>query len=168
MERGFDGERRRRFDAHELYLLSVVFDVPIAYFFIPPPGTGIGELADTHRPVAELYAQRCSARTTQLDAVDARLAEIKIDNPEAADEVLAAIFGARGRSPELARAFPHVAQEAGSARSRSSTATSSTRSPSSSPSSPTKVKALGPPATCDVDLASLAGETRRDLERPEA
>ncbi len=30
MERGFDGERRRRFDAHELYLLSVVFDVPIA------------------------------------------------------------------------------------------------------------------------------------------
>ena len=54
MERGFDGERRRRFDAHELYLLSVVFDVPIAYFFIPPPGTGFAELADTRRPVAEL------------------------------------------------------------------------------------------------------------------
>jgi transcriptional regulator with XRE-family HTH domain len=32
MERGFDGERRRRFDAHELYLLSVVFDVPVTYF----------------------------------------------------------------------------------------------------------------------------------------
>src|SRR5438105_15241382 len=52
MERGFDGERRRRFDAHELYLLSVVFNVPIAYFFIPPPGTGLGELADTRRPIA--------------------------------------------------------------------------------------------------------------------
>ncbi len=37
MERGFDGTRRRRFDAHELYLLSVVFGVPIMYFFIPPP-----------------------------------------------------------------------------------------------------------------------------------
>ena len=30
MERAFDGARRRCFDAHELYLLSVVFDVPIA------------------------------------------------------------------------------------------------------------------------------------------
>jgi transcriptional regulator with XRE-family HTH domain len=95
MERGFDGERRRRFDAHELYLLSVVFDVPIAYFFIPPPGTGFGELADTHRPVAELWRSLLGT-DDQLDAVDARLAEIKIDNPEAADEVLAAIFGPEG------------------------------------------------------------------------
>ena len=63
MERGFDGERRRRFDAHELYLLSMVFDVPIAYFFIPPPGTGMGELADTRRPIAEL-CRSCSAPRT--------------------------------------------------------------------------------------------------------
>src|SRR5277367_3065112 len=47
MERGFDGERRRRFDAHELYLLSVVFDVPIAYFFLPPPQALGTPLADT-------------------------------------------------------------------------------------------------------------------------
>src|SRR5215210_8017005 len=32
MERGFDGDRRRRFDAHELYLLATVFEVPIVYF----------------------------------------------------------------------------------------------------------------------------------------
>src|SRR4051812_49994046 len=75
MERGFDGERRRRFDAHELYLLSVVFDVPIAYFFIPPPGTGLTELADTRRPVAELWRALLGTEN-QLDAVDARLAEI--------------------------------------------------------------------------------------------
>src|SRR6266508_3513733 len=87
MERGFDGERRRRFDAHELYLLSVVFNVPIAYFFIPPPGTGFGELADTRRPIAELWRSLLGTED-QLDAVDARLAEIKIDNPDAADEVL--------------------------------------------------------------------------------
>jgi transcriptional regulator with XRE-family HTH domain len=92
MERGFDGERRRRFDAHELYLLSVVFNVPIAYFFIPPPGTGMGALADTHRPIAELWRSLLGT-DDQLDAVDARLAEIKIHNPEEADEVLAAIFG---------------------------------------------------------------------------
>jgi transcriptional regulator with XRE-family HTH domain len=92
MERGFDGERRRRFDAHELYLLSHVFDVPITYFFIPPPGTGTAELADTRRPVSELYRSLLGT-DDQLDAVDARLAEIKVDNPEAADQVLAAIFG---------------------------------------------------------------------------
>jgi transcriptional regulator with XRE-family HTH domain len=92
MERGFDGERRRRFDAHELYLLSVVFDVPIAYFFIPPPGTGLTELADTRRPVAELWRVLLGT-DSQLDAVDARLAEIKISDPDASDQVLAAIFG---------------------------------------------------------------------------
>jgi transcriptional regulator with XRE-family HTH domain len=92
MERGFDGERRRRFDAHELYLLSVVFDVPIAYFFIPPPGPGVTELADTRRPVAELWRSLLGT-DSQLDAVDARLAEIKINDPDASDQVLAAIFG---------------------------------------------------------------------------
>jgi transcriptional regulator with XRE-family HTH domain len=95
MERGFDGERRRRFDAHELYLLSVVFNVPIAYFFIPPPSTGLGELADTRRPIAELWRSLLGT-DDQLDAIDARLAEIQIDNPEEADDVLAAIFGPEG------------------------------------------------------------------------
>ena len=58
MERGFDGNRRRRFDAHELYLLSVVFNVPILYFFLPPPKDDREDryLADTERPVGELYA----------------------------------------------------------------------------------------------------------------
>jgi transcriptional regulator with XRE-family HTH domain len=92
MERGFDGERRRRFDAHELYLLSVVFDVPIAYFFIPPPGATSTELADTRRPVAELWRATLGTEA-QLEAVDARLAEIRQDDPDASDEMLAAIFG---------------------------------------------------------------------------
>lgn len=37
MERSFECERRRRFNAHDLYLLSKVFAVPIVYFFLPPP-----------------------------------------------------------------------------------------------------------------------------------
>ena len=81
MERGFDGERRRRFDAHELYLLSVVFEVPIAYFFIPPPDTGVGELADTRRPIAELWRSLLGT-DDQLDPLDDRLAEINITNPD--------------------------------------------------------------------------------------
>jgi transcriptional regulator with XRE-family HTH domain len=95
MERGFDAERRRRFDAHELYLLSVVFDVPIAYFFIPPPGLDSVELADTRRPLAELYRALLGTED-QLQAVDERLGEIQIDNPDAADATLAAILGPEG------------------------------------------------------------------------
>ncbi len=95
MERGFDGERRRRFDAQELYLLSVVFDVPVVYFFLPPPGTGSGELADTGRPVIELYAA-VLGQDWQLAPVDERLAEIGLQNPDEADQALVAIFGARG------------------------------------------------------------------------
>jgi transcriptional regulator with XRE-family HTH domain len=95
MERGFDGDRRRRFDAHELYLLSVVFGVPIAYFFLPPPKPGLALLADSGRPVAELYASLLG-REYELHELDERLAEINITNPETVDEVLAALFGAEG------------------------------------------------------------------------
>lgn len=93
MERGFDGDRRRRFDAHELYLLSVVFDVPIAYFFLPPPGAGFDVLADTGRPVAELYVALLG-RDAQLGDFDERLADVNLNNPEQVDSVLAALFGA--------------------------------------------------------------------------
>jgi len=49
MERGFDGERR-----HELYLFSVVFEVPIAYFLLPPPGTLDAPVAHTGVPAVAL------------------------------------------------------------------------------------------------------------------
>jgi transcriptional regulator with XRE-family HTH domain len=92
MERGFDGDRRRRFDAHELYLLSVVFDVPITYFFIPPPDTSLNVLADTKRPVTDLYAALLGTEL-QLKPLDERLAEIHINNPDDTDPVLAAVYG---------------------------------------------------------------------------
>jgi transcriptional regulator with XRE-family HTH domain len=92
MERGFDGERRRRFDAHELYLLSVLFDVPIAYFFLPPPGSERKQLADTDHYVTDLYAALLG-RDWQLAPVDDRLTEIGLQNPEEADQALAAVFG---------------------------------------------------------------------------
>ena len=97
MERGFDGDRRRRFDAHEIYLLSVVFDVPIAYFFLPPPAGERGEqlLADTQSPISELYVSMLG-RENQLEAMDQRLSDIGLDNPDHADQALAAVFGADG------------------------------------------------------------------------
>lgn len=94
MERGYDGDRRRRFDAHELYLLSTVFGVPIVYFFIPPPDTKMRELADTHRPVSELYVS-VLGREDQLEELDARLADLNLTNPDEVDDVAAAIFGSK-------------------------------------------------------------------------
>jgi transcriptional regulator with XRE-family HTH domain len=95
MERGFDGERRRRFDAHELYLLAVVFSVPIAYFFLPPPGSLASRLADTDVPVAELYRWLLGG-PGQLDVIDERMSELRIKNPDTLDPVTAAIFGTEG------------------------------------------------------------------------
>ena len=92
MERGFDGERRRRFDAHELYLLSVLFDVPIAYFFVPPPGSERTQLADTGDLLPSLYAA-VLGRERQLAPLDERLAEIGLQNPDEADQALLAVLG---------------------------------------------------------------------------
>lgn len=93
MERGFDGERRRRFDAHELYLLSRVFDVPIAYFFLPPSEGGGTLLTDTNRPVEDLYMALLGT-DEQLPDLDERLADINIKDPATVDRVLAGLFGA--------------------------------------------------------------------------
>ena len=94
MERGFDGERRRRFDAHELYLLSVIFQVPIAYFFVPPPGSERTRLADTADPLTSLYAAVLGDER-KLAPLDERLAEIGIANPEEADQAMVAVLGAK-------------------------------------------------------------------------
>ncbi len=74
----------------------------IAYFFVPRPGTRATELADTGRPVAELW-RALLGTDTRLEPVDARLAEIKIEDPDASDQVLAAIFG-----PDIAAANWHT------------------------------------------------------------
>jgi transcriptional regulator with XRE-family HTH domain len=94
MERGFDGDRRRRFDAHELYLLSVVFGVPIIYFFIPPRESGLRELADTRRPLSELYVSLLG-RDHELVEVDERLTELNLSDPEEVDNLAAAVFGGK-------------------------------------------------------------------------
>jgi transcriptional regulator with XRE-family HTH domain len=93
MERGFERGRTRRFNAQELYLLSVVFDVPVAYFFLPPPGAEATELADTGRPVVDLYASALGTEE-QLAVFDGRLGEMRVDNPNAAEAVLGAVFAA--------------------------------------------------------------------------
>ncbi len=88
MEHGYDGVRRRRFDVHELYLLSVVFEVPVVYFFLPPPADIDRALAGTGRPASDLY-RVVLGRDDQLAAIDERCA----------DEGGAAVPGPGGAAP---------------------------------------------------------------------
>lgn len=93
------GRRRHRFDAHELYLLAVVFDVPIVYFFLPPPGSELDPFADTDRPAASLYAY-CLGRAEQLFPVDERLREVRIGDPADTAAALRSIFRLYGGGPK--------------------------------------------------------------------
>jgi hypothetical protein len=81
-----------------------LFEVPIVYFFLPPPDTGLKEVADTRRPISELYASLLG-HEWQLEPVDERLGDINISNPDASDRVLAAIFGAEGAARNWHESF---------------------------------------------------------------
>lgn len=76
MERSFvDRRRRRLFDAHDLYLLAKVFDVPIVYFFLPPPSCLARRIITTGEPVAAIV-DVLFGTSASLPAVDSRLVEI--------------------------------------------------------------------------------------------
>ena len=60
----------------------MLFDVPIAYFFVPPPGSEHAQLADTGRPAVELYAAVLGHKR-QLASLDERLAEMGVKKPDA-------------------------------------------------------------------------------------
>src|SRR5438477_10165731 len=70
IERAWDGDRRREFDAHELLIFSMVFDLPIIWFLLPPPGDHRLMRATT-RQVDELY-MHLLGRPEQLEPVNAR------------------------------------------------------------------------------------------------
>ena len=85
------GRGCHRFDAHELYLLATAFDVPIVYFFLPPPGAELEPLADTGQPLAALYASFLGC-PGQLEAVDERLRAARRGDAGDTCEVLARIL----------------------------------------------------------------------------
>ena len=91
MERAWDGERRREFDAHELLIFAMVFDLPIIWFLLPPPGDHRVMRATT-RPVDELYAWLLG-RPDQLEPVYERLRQIGVTDPTAAEETVEKITG---------------------------------------------------------------------------
>ncbi len=74
IERAYEGERRREFDAHEVLMFACAFDVPLAWFFIPPPDDH-RRFRGTSDHVNELLALLLG-RENQLDALEDRFSEL--------------------------------------------------------------------------------------------
>ena len=114
MERSFvDRRRRRLFDAHDLYLLAKVFDVPIVYFFLPPPTCLERSIITTGEPVAAIV-DVLFGTSTSLRAVDSRLVDIAPRPTEVSDATpprhsarLSSVIDCNARLREVA----HLLQE---------------------------------------------------------
>jgi transcriptional regulator with XRE-family HTH domain len=91
LERAFDGERRREFDAHEILTFAMVFDLPILWFFLPPSGDQ-RNMRGTTRPIGELLTWLLG-RPDQLEPLYQRLREYGIDEPTASDEIVERLTG---------------------------------------------------------------------------
>jgi transcriptional regulator with XRE-family HTH domain len=91
IERAWDGERRREFDAHELLFFSLVFDLPIIWFLLPPPGDD-RRMRATGQRVSDLYAYLLG-RGDQLEPLYQRLRETGIRDPSAAEQVVENLTG---------------------------------------------------------------------------
>ena len=91
IERAFDGERRREFDAHELLIFAMVFNLPIVWFLLPPPGDH-RVMESTTRQVDELYTWLLG-RPDQLEPVYERLRQIGVTDPTTAETTVEKITG---------------------------------------------------------------------------
>jgi transcriptional regulator with XRE-family HTH domain len=91
IERAWDGDRRREFDAHELLIFAMVFDLPMLWFLLPPPGDH-RLMRSTTRPVDELYTWLLG-QPQQLEPVYERLRQLGITDPTTAEETVEKITG---------------------------------------------------------------------------
>jgi transcriptional regulator with XRE-family HTH domain len=83
IERAYEGDRRREFDAHELVAFALAFELPLVWFFLPPPGDR-RRLRNTSSQVNELYGI-VFGRPEHLAPLYDRLRRLGIDDPSEAD-----------------------------------------------------------------------------------
>lgn len=91
IERAYEGDRRREFDAHEILAFALAFDLPLVWFFLPPPGDR-RLLSRTTNGVNELYGL-VFGREPQLQPVYDRLRQLGIDDPTQADQAIENLTG---------------------------------------------------------------------------
>jgi transcriptional regulator with XRE-family HTH domain len=92
IERAYEGDRRREFDAHELVAFALAFELPLVWFFLPPPGDR-RRLRNASSQVNELYGI-VFGKPEQLEPLYDRLRQLGIDDPSEADLAMEQIAGA--------------------------------------------------------------------------
>ena len=97
IERAYEGEHRREFDAHEILAFALAFDLPLVWFFLPPPKDH-RTLHHTTNTVSELYGLLLG-QDRQLGPIYDRLRQLGVDEPTEAARTVEAITG----SPSPAR-----------------------------------------------------------------
>jgi transcriptional regulator with XRE-family HTH domain len=96
IERAYEGERRREFDAQEILAFALAFDLPLVWFFLPPPGDH-RTLHHTTNVVSELYGLVFGSET-QLEPVYDRLRQLGIDEPTEVDRTVENLTGRPSRA----------------------------------------------------------------------
>ena len=91
IERAYEGDRRREFDAHELLAFALAFELPLVWFFLPPPGDR-RRLHHTSSQVDELYGL-VLGRPEHLPPLYDRLRQLGIADPAEADIAMEQIAG---------------------------------------------------------------------------
>jgi hypothetical protein len=92
IERAYEGDRRREFDAHEILAFALAFDLPLIWFFLPPPKDH-RTLHQTTNIVSDLYGI-VFGQERQLGPVYDRLRQLGIDEPSEAARTVDRLTGA--------------------------------------------------------------------------
>jgi transcriptional regulator with XRE-family HTH domain len=96
IERSWGGDKRREFDAQELLAFACAFDLPLLWFFLPPPGDH-RRLEATRDRVNELY-KVVLGREDQVNELYTRFRELGMAEPDAHDEARATVMGTPTRA----------------------------------------------------------------------
>jgi transcriptional regulator with XRE-family HTH domain len=96
IERAYEGDRRREFDAQEILAFALAFDLPLIWFFLPPPRDH-RNLHHTSNIVSELYGI-VFGQESQLGPVYDRLRQLGIDEPTQVDRTIENLTGRPSRA----------------------------------------------------------------------
>jgi transcriptional regulator with XRE-family HTH domain len=91
IEGAYGGERRREFDAQEILAFAVGFDLPLVWFFLPPPDDR-RDLAAVEEQVRHLYVLTVG-REDQLDLLRERFRELGHVEPNEDDAIAERLYG---------------------------------------------------------------------------
>lgn len=91
LERAWEGGRRREFDAQELVDFSVALNVPIVWFFLPPPGDR-RKIKNTDRRLFSLI-ELLVGRAEQLPRLEERLRQLGLRDNTADEEISRMLTG---------------------------------------------------------------------------